>query len=264
MEKLDFKKYFNNEENKYYEPKVIIAILEDILGKSIVEIKNDVNENKVNVTSDQIKQYLENTFSENDPDLKKRVESPNPKRSRELNVLTEQEISEAAQNFADGLRASIYYFEPYTLEYFNRYTNVLRRKVVLLLEIIEKIGNREAAAIQDVLADLDVVLDENGKVLGNDIIRLITPTVYNIRDFNEKISEANTLSTYLTFKISKDSLLRKGILENEIYPFPSLQVKDLDYDYLPGNVKLSKSQRDKLEEEFSRSIDKLTRVLIHL
>ena len=44
MTNINFETYFIENENKYYDPKVIISILEDFLGKPIDEIKKDVNE----------------------------------------------------------------------------------------------------------------------------------------------------------------------------------------------------------------------------
>lgn len=249
MNNINYETYFQDNQNKYYDSKVIISILEDILGKPIHETKKHIEENKIIVTKEQIKEYLEKKFIEENPELKKRLESPKRKKSSNPTLWTEQDIKATSQNFVDNLSAIRYYFEPYTLEYFNRYTTIVRNKIELLLEIIEKIGAKDITSIQDVLSDLDVLLDENGNILKSDIIRLITPTVYNINDLNEKIAKANDLSTYLTFKMSKDSLYRNGCSESEIYPPESIQVKNICYDYVQGNVCLSDNQRKQIEEE---------------
>lgn len=49
-----------------------------------------------------------------------------------------------------------YYFEPYTLKYFNIYTTILKSKINLLLNIIDKIGNKDTNIIQNFLAYLDI------------------------------------------------------------------------------------------------------------
>ena len=156
------------------------------------------------------------------------------------------------------------YFEPYTLEYFNRYSNIVRNKALLLLNVIEKIGNRDTISIQDLITELDIQLDGSGNISKEDIIRLITPTVYNIGELNEKISKANDLSTYLTFKMSKHSLYKDGWSEGEIYPSSSLQVKNLYYDHVRGNVSLSSAQRTELEQEQRRSMKKFAKMIIDL
>ena len=157
--------------------------------------------------------------------------------------------------------ASRYCFEPYTLEYFKKYTTIVRNKIHLLLNLIEKIGHKDSQTIQDVLADLDIVLDENGNILKSDIIRLITPTVDNINDLNAQLSKANDLSTYLTFKISKSSLYKDGFSEKEIYPSQAIQIKDLYCDDMPGNVKLSERQQQALKEDQGKVMKKILTLL---
>lgn len=134
----------------------------------------------------------------------------------------------------------------------------------MLLNIIEKIGNRDIISIQNLITELDIQLDENGNISKEDIIRLITPTVYNIEKLNEKVAKANDLSTYLTFKMSKNSLHKYGWSEGEIYPSSSIQIKNLYYDHVRGNVPLSSNQKSELEQEQRRSMKKLAKMLIDL
>jgi len=262
MANINFESYFNENENKYYDSHVIINILEDILGKPIDAIKKDVNDNQIIVTKEQIESYLEQKFIEEDPELKKRIERPRPKRSRNIAEWTKQDIENSSQEFVDNLSVARYCFEPYTLEYFNRYTVIVRNKVNILLSLIEKIGNKDIQLIQEWLTELDIVLDEKGNVLKSDIIRLITPTIYNINDLEEKLSKANDLSTYLTFKMSKDSLYKEGLSEREVYPSQSIQIKSTYYDYIQGNVRLSERQRNELEKEESKNRKKIVKLLL--
>lgn len=264
MSNINFETYFSESENEYYDSKIITNILENILGKSINEIKKDVNDNQIVVTREKIEKYLEQKFIEEDPELKKRIESPSPKRSRNIAEWTKQDIENSSQEFVDDLSVARYCFEPYTLEYFNRYTAIVRNKVNILLSLIEKIGNKEIQPIQELLTELDIVLDENGNVLKSDIVRLITPTIYNINCLNEKLAKANDLSTYLTFKMSKHSLYRDGFSEGEVYPSQSIQINSLQYDYIQGNVRLSENQRKTLEEERSKSLKKSAEFICNL
>lgn len=261
MTNINFETYFIENENKYYDPKVIISILEDFLGKPINELKKDVNDNQIVVTKEQIENYLKQKFIEEDPELKKRIESPRPKRSSNIAEWTKQDIEDSAQEFVDDISVGRYCFEPYTLEYFNKYITIVRNKANLLLNLIEKIGNKDSQTIQEMLTELDITLDENGNILKSDIIRLITPTVYNINDLNKILLKANDLSTYLTFKMSKHSLYRNGLSEGEIYPTQSIQIKDLYHDYIKGNVSLSENQKSLLRKQQSRSIKKLVKML---
>lgn len=264
MSILNFEDYFNTLENKYYNPKILITILEDILGKGIDTIKDDVCNAKVFVTREQIEAYLDKTFESENPELKRRIENPKPRRSNVLLEWTRQDIEDSSQEFVDQLSANRYHFEPYSLEYFNRYTTIVKDKAILLLNIIEKIANKECSSIQDLITKIDIQLDENGNISNGDIVRLITPTVYNINTLNEKIYEANDLSTYLTFKLSKHSLYREGFSEGEIYPTTSIQIQNLHYGDRKGNVPLSTNQRNALHEEQSRNIKKASKILFNL
>lgn len=257
MGSLNFDIYFKNIGDQHYNPKFMITILENIFDAKLSDIINMVNSAQIVVTREQIIEFLEKRFEEEDKELKKRIENPKPKRSRNIAKWTDEDIEASSQEFVDSISAGRYFFEPYTLEYFNRYSKIVRNKALLLLNIIEKIGNRNTASIQDLITELDIQLDENGNISKEDIIRLITPTVYNIKELNEKVSKANDLSTYLTFKMSKHSLSREGLSEGKIYPSSSLQIKNLYYNYIKDNVPLSTAQRIELEQEQRRSMKKL-------
>ena len=80
MSNINFETYFQNGGNQYYDSKIIISILEDILGKPIDEIKKEVNDSQIIVTKEQIEEFLEQKFIEENPELKKKIESPRPKK----------------------------------------------------------------------------------------------------------------------------------------------------------------------------------------
>lgn len=264
MKSLNYDSYFESADNQYYDSKFMITILENIFETKLDDIINTVNSAQVVVTKEQITEFLEKKFEEEDSELKNRIESPKPKRSRNTTKWTDEDIEASSQEFVDSISYGRYYFEPYALEYFNKYSTIVRNKVLLLLNVIEKIGNRDTVSIQDLITELDIQLDENGNISKEDIIRLITPTVYNIGKLNEKVSKANDLSTYLTFKMSKHSLYKDGLSEGEIYPSSSLQIKDLYYGYVRGNVPLSSTQKTELEQEQSRSTKEIAKLLINL
>ncbi len=67
------------------------------------------------------------------------------------------------------------------------------------------------------------------------------------------VYDINDLSTYLVFKESRYLLIRDGISESEIYPSKSLQIKDLLYDHIQGNIRLSKNQRKEINRQQIKS-----------
>lgn len=262
MEKLNLENYFNEIDKKYYEPKILITILEDILNKKFNNIKNNVNNSEITITEKEITEFLEKKFVEEEPEVKKRLESPKKKRSSNFVEWTKEDIEDSSQEFSDKLTAAKYCFESYSLKYFKTYTDIVKNKAIQLLNIIENIANKNNISIKDILTNLDIILDENGNISKEDIIRLITPTIYNINLLNEKITTGNDLCTYLTFKISKDSLYRCDLSEGEIYPTKSIQVKSIHCSYLAGNVPLSINQEKELDEQLSRSMKILVKDLL--
>lgn len=115
-------------------------------------------------------------------------------------------------------------------------------------------------SIQDLITELDIQLDANGNISKEDIIRLITPTVYNIESLNKKVSKANDLSTYLTFKMSKHSLYKDGWSEEEIYPSSLLQIKNLYNDH--GFVPLSSKQKTELDQTQLKSLSLFSKMFM--
>lgn len=223
MKKINFDNYFINSESKFYDAKMIVSILEVILGKPINIIKKDIDDAQIVVTEEQIRNYL----------AKK--------------CILEKKIQQ--QYGKEGVNLAKYHFVPFTLEYFKKYTSIVRNKLTKLINIISKIGARDISSIQDELIDLGVILNEYGNISKDDIIRLIEPTVYNYHDLEEKVKQANNLDTYITFKKSKHSLMWHGISEEDIYPFQSLQIKNLYHSNIAGCVKLSENQQKELCEE---------------
>ena len=255
---------FENNDSQFYDAKYIITILENEMGETLENLKNRVNNNKIDVTEKEITEYLDKKFQEENPELKARIEDSKNKNAGVIEFgMTDEEITQWKQNFADSLMVKRYYFEPYTLEYFKRYSNIVRKKALLLLSIIEKIGNKDYMSIQDLIIDLDINIDEEGNILKDDINRLIIPTIYNINVLTEKVTQANNLDTYLTFKMSKHSLYRDDWSEKEIYPSESIQIKNLYYDHVKGNVRLSNNQRAELEAQQRRSMKKLAQSILN-
>ena len=113
------------------------------------------------------------------------------------------------------------------------------------------------------LNDLDIEIMD-GKISREDIIRLIEPMVYNFYRLQEKLESANDLNTYLTEKISEVSLFKSNISEFELYPTMEIQVRNLYYDDIPGNVRLSERQEETLKEERSKMLKKNANMIVDL
>ena len=249
MANINIDKYFSSEER--YDPSCMITILSDMLGMSFEEIKKNVNSLVVTVTSDQIEEYLNQKFEEEKPDLKKRIENRTSPRKgiKDLVHITREEIKQSSKILKEDIEASRYYFTPYSLKYFQIYSQIVKNKSIRLLNIIECLANKDIEAVQDNLKSLDIKLDKDCKISKIDVTRLVIPTIANINILGEKVSEANNLSTYLTFKSSIHSLYRHDISEGEIYPISELQYlgngNDRHEDYVP----LSENQKASIQRD---------------
>lgn len=243
---------------KFVAPSVLISLLEDLMNMSIDELKKIVNEAEVNVTEDEIKKYLSDVFSKENPELKSRIEKRSKQEKRPVNLikLTAEDIKNSAENFIDELNSYKYTFKPYTLEYFKKYISIVKRKSQLLLHLIEKIGKKQFFEVQEEIQILDIQLDEKGNIFCGDIIRLIKPTKYNIDDLKEKVSIANDLQTY-----SSDRLYKYN---TSSFPELALQSNNLYNDGIKGNVPLSKNQRDEISEEEDRRIANTAKIIVNM
>lgn len=270
MKNINFEKYLgekNSNENHFFNPELMIKIIEETFNSDINSLKNKAMQATVFLTSQQIKKYLNELFEQENPKVKERISKKNEATTDDNTYNFDErnikDIEEATEDFMDSLTAKDYEFYPYTLEYFKKYISIIKSKTFFLLNIIENIIKKETIATPIILEELDIVLDENGDISREDIIRLVEPTIYNITVLNEKVMEANNLKTYVNFRISKDLLYRRGISQDELYPTTSIQVKSLEYSDLKGNVKLSKKQEEQLWEAKERNIRKVAKLMLN-
>lgn len=195
-------------------------------------------------------------FEQDDSELNKRQKNIK-KLNGDPTEWTEEGIQNASQQFVDELTAIKYQYDSYALEYFKKYIDILKEKSLSLFEIVNKIQNIALGKINDegeinkiisLLSEYDIKILENGNIYYQDLIRLLTPLVENVLELKEKVDSANSLETYLSFKISKHSLYKDGFTEDDIYPKRALQVKAYEFD-TKGYIRLSHKQREALNKE---------------
>ena len=246
-------------EDGYYMNSLVMTsiIPEELnLSMSINEIIDYIKNADVQLTEQEIKNYLREKFEQDDSELDMRQK--NRKRlNGDPTKWTEEDIQNASQQFVDDLAAIKYQYDPYTLEYFKKYIDILKEKSLSLFEIVNKIQNIALGKINDedeinkiisLLSEYDIKILENGNIYYQDLIRLLTPLVENVLELKEKVESANSLETYLSFKISKHSLYKDGFTEDDIYPKRALQVKAYEFD-TKGYIRLSHKQREILQKE---------------
>lgn len=250
MENMDYGYYIN--------PLVMTSIISKELNfsMSINEVIDYIKKADVSLTEQEIKNYLRTKFEQDDSELNKRQKNIK-KLNGDPTKWTEEDIQNASQQFVDELTAIKYQYDSYALEYFKKYIDILKEKSLSLFEIVNKIQNIALGKINDegeinkiisLLSEYDIKILENGNIYYQDLIRLLTPLVENVLELKEKVDSANSLETYLSFKISKHSLYKDGFTEDDIYPKRALQVKAYEFD-TKGYIRLSHKQREALNKE---------------
>lgn len=245
--------YLNEQE--YYNPNILIKILEDYYKKSFNDLKKDLKNIQITITQEDIKKYLEQKFKEENPELKQRIENKKTRKKKSLLELTSEDIDNLSKDLTDQLLASKYDFDPYTLNYLKKYSEIVRNKSLALLDIIELLSCYGS------IVEYDIIL-KNDKISKIDIERIIKPTLENIDAFYEKVNQANTLDTYLSLSITNHSLMRHGITESEIYPVKQLQIKDLYYNGTKGTIPFSEKQKEELSEEQRRNFNNMLKYVL--
>lgn len=228
----------------YYDSSVLIKCIEERYDQEFANVRKFVNCLELAVTENLIEGFLNEMLLFENPDLKKRIDSPKKVRSNKNSELSDEDVKIAAQEFADSISIKRYKLDPNTLFYFSNYISILKDKINKLLNIIESIGNKNIENIKDILEDLDIILDQKGNILGTDVSRLLDATFYNINELCEMLGKANDLYTYLDFKLPSSGNYLDGV-----YPSKDLQVKNGHASYYKGNVALSERQEEQLKNE---------------
>lgn len=249
---MNFEKFFNNK--KYYNPSIMLNILENFTGKSYHDLRNDIVNSGVLVTDNEIINFLNQQFLDCDSDIMKRVNDCELKHANSDRLFGENGLDYLKKHSScleDYLAVRKYTFEPYSLEYFKKYISIVKTKLLTLLDNYFFIGC--GCPDFDLLDDLDINLDSRDFISKEDIIRLIKPILYNLDLLSKKVNEANDLSTYLSFKMSRFLLYKNGLSDNDIYPSDSLQINNLLCSE-DGYVALSDRQREKIKNSKQNTI----------
>ena len=248
MVKINYDEYFDSEENKYYEPEVMMSLLEKLSGRNFEDIILFLTESKITVTDGKIKAYLEERFSKDDPELKARIEARKSSNAAPVSISSKEYVEWNTEKFMDDLAAKKYAYNPAVLTYYKNYSAVCLLKAKAILVIIGNIYNKTTGKIQDTLDDLDIQLDAQGNILKDDIIRLVKPAIYNIEEFERTINNANNFNTYLEKKFTDDALI-DGFIHCEE---KEIQKKNLDNDLYEDNIPLTKKQIKEINEAHSK------------
>ncbi len=241
-----------NDDGNFIQPHVIGMMLFDELKLSKVE--EFVNGASITITEDEIKEFLDKKFEEENPELKKRMETPRKSTGIiNLGKASVDAIISSTERFKDKLEAGRYYFEPYSLQYFKTYTSILKEKCQTLLSVLNDINKCKSETLSEDaeqrLLDLDFHINSNGNIYFKDAERLADAIIYNVKNLCEKVQVGNNPETYLTFKESKHALMRDGVFESEIYPSKKIQIRDRHHANMPEFIALSEAQQTQVQKE---------------
>ena len=216
-------------------------IISGVLNKKDYnEVKEYINDMGIKLTEEEITYYLEERLKIEKPDLLERVNN-----RKNGNKTTKQK----AEEFIDDIEISAYSFSPFVFEYYSNYMDILKKKVSKMLNIIDQIDDVNNKEVFKVLEDLDITINSERKIKREDAERLLQTILYNLSDLLRKVVESNNPETYYSFRHTKESIYRDGLIESDLYPSEELQVKNLyecdDNQYIPLTDKQIKEIKKK-------------------
>lgn len=223
-------------DNNYVNPVNIKKILSDRSKINYDNLVQYILNIRVNLSIDEIKNYLDNRFEIENKFLKDKINNYNYKYSGE--------------KYIDLYNARKYIFDDVTYKYFVNYIDILKNKIFKLLQIIEwliinKNGNLDNNKnLLNILNDLDIIL-VNNNIHVNDIDRLIIPIIDNFNKLMELNYLANNLDTYFDYYVNSDYLLRNQIDFDCLFPNKDLQIIYGRYGDYKGYVPWSTRQKIK-------------------
>ena len=250
MSDSDVRDYIDEIANIYYNPIMLQEMIEDVTGMTLQEIKDEVNRQSIVVNRQKIEDFLNKKFDEEKHDVKERIANRGPREYKRLDEMTLEDAKNDSERLSDAIVAYNYSYDPYTLEYFTRFVVILKQKLNILIDLIEKICDGDILPIQGMLEEFDIVLDENGHISDTDIVRLIPPLINNFNLLIEKTKQANNLNTYLN-KITIESYFKGAIMP---YPSEALQIKNVYANNDPGNIRLSERQIEQIRKQENEKI----------
>lgn len=196
---------------------ILKSILEQLnhnLGINITysNLKTIIQKTNVNLTQEEIHTYLEQ-------EKQKTIGKYNNPPLEEIIVKKIEEASAISQEH---------------LNYYKKYIEIVKQKILLILNIVEEIINNDLN--NETILSLDLNLD-NGQISLEDADRITKALYENIIDLLGLKNKANDLDTY------KETYRYK---HNKTIPTLDLQNKDLSSSSPRGYIRLSKKQYNEL------------------
>ena len=263
-----------NDINEYQNPKLMIDEIEEVFNKNFLELQDIIMNSKIKLTREYIINYFNEILQGKYSDvlvrnsIRKKLKnklslasqeysnSPTAKKYLDDYVLRKQEA-----NYDNNIIRK-YTLDSMTYDYYVKTIDILVKKSMLLLKIIEKICSKQTDEIKQLLSELDIELNKDGNIKYIDRYRLVTPTIYVIKNLFIELERANDINTYMTEKISDGAA---PVFLDEMIPTKlNLQVKNLDYvdtNGEDGYIPLSLDQKEQLKKVDNYNLKKLVKML---
>ena len=237
----------------YKDPNELLVILNNTLKKRNIEmtmgfIVGMIKSADIFLTEEEIKNYLE-------------------KKKDEKFIVKDYSNMNYGERLLYILDLRKYEYVPYTYKYYKKTINILKKKCLMFVRLIESITNKDVP--NEELIKYDISIDKNGNILSTDIKRIVEPFVYNLYLLITKLNEANELDTYLKNKIDLDYIYRNGADEDDYYPTSELQpdIKTLvnnritDQVFIPFTTKQEVIRDQQRMKEFSETMNSLEELM---
>lgn len=195
-------KITTEQEVQMIQPDVLLSIIESELGMSVKELKEHIKNIDIQVTEEI------------------------------LNKNVDDEIKERMGEYAPILS---------DINFYRNYINIIKNKCLNMITMIDKLGNNELFRNDPTLTSLDINIGKKGSLNSEDIIRIIEPTVYNIRKLENMHDIVGVMHNAII------DIVDNNIIEGaDFTTLSSLSIESLEDK--KGFIPLSKKQKAELKE----------------
>jgi len=164
---------------------------------------------KIELTNEQIKNYLESKEIENYPNIEERIENQRIMKSYFSSLDKNDELYEIFQN-PNKMSILYYYFEPSVLNNYIKYASKLKNNILNIYNSICEMKSKYTKNNKINLKKVQINEEDYQKITS-----LINSLDSYINELEEIIETANNLETYLNFPIYEKLLYKFGVMTYE-------------------------------------------------
>lgn len=229
-------------EIEYIDTSLIIKSFFDKINYegTIEDFYKIVSNQKVSITPDEIKCFLNKRFEQDEPIIYKRMSKYNITKS-DPTIWTEEEIIKDSDKYFDLLVYQKYQYDSNTYDFVTEYYEVIKTRFINMLNLVNNITTIDSVE----LLKYDIVLSKDKKIKPSDFSRLLDALIEIYDENNEYLNKVNNPKYYLLFPSDIKYKISNPEKRKELFPSRELQIFSDDVN--KGYIRLSDNQKNLLD-----------------